>query len=86
MSRPSAGAGYEQLRLELKEHISQEFKKIESSLQSHNLKVEECRQDVASAHAEVIKVRDQELLQICIGKWLSMRLNWEAVFSSFTIP
>lgn len=58
LSRPSsAGAGYEQLKLEIKEHITQEFQKIESIMRSHVQKAEEDRQGVASVHAEVVKVR-----------------------------
>ena len=46
----------EQLKLELKEHYSKSFTKLESALQAQALKADEDRQRLASVQAEVVKV------------------------------
>ena len=47
----------EQLKIELKEHFTKQFEKLESVLKSQALLAEEDRQRVSSVHAEVVKAR-----------------------------
>ena len=53
MSRPAAN---DQMKQELKDHITQSFTKLEGMLQAHVLLYEEDRQRVAAVQAEVVKV------------------------------
>jgi hypothetical protein len=53
MGRPAAN---DQMKQELKDHITQSFTKLEGMLQAHVLLHEEDRQRMAALQAEVVKV------------------------------
>ena len=53
MDRPAAN---DQMKQELKDHITQSFTKLEGMLHAHVLRHEEDRQRVAAVQAEVVKV------------------------------